>query len=85
MQYLNSILENKGFEVSILDNWLNSSMTNADVYEAIMKRKDEICFVGTSSYMLSNAPTIELIKSLRKTRLIFFQVDMARRLNQRFS
>jgi len=69
VQYLASILENQGFEVSILDNWLNSSMTNADVYEAIMKRKDEIRFVGTSSYMLSNAPTIELIKKLRKDKI----------------
>ena len=66
VQYLASVLESLDFEVSILDNWLDSSMTNKDVYEVIMKQKDDICFVGTSSYMLSNSPTIELITKLKE-------------------
>jgi tRNA A37 methylthiotransferase MiaB len=66
VQYLASILEDQGFEVLILDNWINSTITYDDVYTAIMERKDEICFVGTSSYMLSNASTKELVTKLKK-------------------
>jgi len=65
IQYLAAILTNRNFDVVIIDNWLDSSISDNDIFKCIKERKNEICFVGTSSYMLSNTPTLNLIKKLK--------------------
>jgi len=62
--YLASVLEEANFEVRIRDAWLNSSITTEDIYDEIIKNKERISFVGTSSYMLNNGVTCDLIKRL---------------------
>jgi len=69
LQYLASALETQNYKVSIIDNWLDSSVTHTDVLEEILQNKGDLCFVGTSSYMASNAPTLDLIRSLKKEKI----------------
>ena len=64
--YLAGVLEENNFEVRIRDAWLDSSISTEDIYNEIMDNKDRISFVGTSSYMLSNDVTCDLIKRLTK-------------------
>lgn len=66
IEYLKSSLVKKGFEVEIIDAWLNN--LNVDVvYEKIKQNIADILFVGISSYMSNTAPTIELIQKLKMT------------------
>lgn len=62
--YLARSLENAGYETIIRDLWLDDTFKYSDLKEEILKNKDKILFVGTSSYMLNNQPTCELLKFL---------------------
>ena len=64
IEYLKSSLVSKKFEVDIIDAWLNE-FDLEDVYKKIIQYKEEILFVGISSYMGNTEPTIELIKKLK--------------------
>ena len=65
IEYLKSSLVQKGYEVEIIDAWLNE-LEVEEVYESIIKQKDELLFVGISSYMSNTKPTIELIEKLKE-------------------
>ena len=65
VEYLASQLIENGYSVDIFDNWVDTTMSNEGIYQSVLKQKDDICFVGTSSYMMSNEPTIDLIQRLR--------------------
>ena len=47
--YLKSALQEKGYNVTVIDGWLNE-LSVEEVYERIIKDKD-ILYVGISSYM----------------------------------
>ena len=66
IEYLKSSLVEKGFEVEIIDAWLNNLDVDV-VYEKIKQQINDILFVGISSYMSNTAPTIELIQKLKIT------------------
>lgn len=66
IEYLKSSLAEKGFEVEIIDAWLNNLDVDV-VYEKIKQQINDILFVGISSYMSNTAPTIELIQKLKIT------------------
>ena len=65
IEYLKSSLVEKGYEVEIIDAWLNNLSVEV-VFEKIIQDKNDILFVGISSYMSNTAPTIELIQKLKK-------------------
>jgi len=65
IEYLKSSLIKRGYNVEIIDAWLNELEVDV-VYEMLAKEKDNILFVGISSYMSNTAPTIELMKRLKK-------------------
>ena len=54
----------KGYEVEIIDAWLNEYEVE-DVFKKIIQEKDKILFVGISSYMSNTIPTIELINKIK--------------------
>ena len=62
--YLKSSLLKKGYEVEIIDAWLNEYEVE-DVFKKIIQEKDKILFVGISSYMSNTIPTIELINKIK--------------------
>ena len=62
--YLKSALQEKGYNVTVIDGWLNE-LSVEEVYERIIKDKD-ILYVGISSYMSNTEPTIKLINMLKK-------------------
>lgn len=62
--YLKSSLVEHGYNVEIIDAWLNEYEVD-DVYEKLVREKDDILFVGISSYMSNTLPTIELISKLK--------------------
>lgn len=66
IEYLKSSLVEKGFEVEIIDAWLNNLDVDV-VYTKIMQEINDVLFVGISSYMSNTAPTIELIQKLKAT------------------
>jgi len=65
IEYLKSSLVQDGYNVEIIDAWLNEYSVS-EVYERLKKEKDSILFVGLSSYMSNTAPTIELIGKLKE-------------------
>ena len=62
--YLKSALQEKDYNVTVIDGWLNE-LSVEEVYEKIIKSKD-ILYVGISSYMSNTEPTIKLINMLKK-------------------
>ncbi len=66
IEYLKSSLLKEHFEVEIIDAWLNEYDVET-VYEKIIKEKDNILFIGISSYMSNTKPTVELINKLKET------------------
>lgn len=64
IQYLASSLVKSGFRVKVRDAWLDCSLDVSDVEREIVGDSEEVLFVGTSSYMLNNQPTCELISKL---------------------
>ena len=64
IEYLKASLEESGYDVLIIDGWLNEFSVD-EVYEKIIANKD-ILFVGISSYMSNTLPTINLIEKLKK-------------------
>ena len=66
VEYLASSLNNAGYHAEIRDLWMDESVTTEGLVKEILERKDEVLFVGTSSYMLNNKPTCELLKFLNK-------------------
>lgn len=64
IEYLKSALVKEGYEVEIIDAWLNE-LEVEDVYSKIISQKDKLLFVGISSYMSNTAPTIKLISMLK--------------------
>lgn len=62
--YLASVLEDAKFDVRIRDAWLDTSISTEDIFNEIIQNKDRVSFVGTSSYMLNNGVTCDLIKRL---------------------
>jgi radical SAM superfamily enzyme YgiQ (UPF0313 family) len=69
VEYLAAALTEKHYNVKILDNWLDNSLSNKDVLKTIIADKEKVLFVGTSSYMLSNEPTLGLIKKLNSEKI----------------
>lgn len=65
IEYLKSALVQSGYDTHIIDAWLNELDVD-EVFEEIIKDKDNILFVGISSYMSNTAPTIELIDKIKK-------------------
>lgn len=66
LEYLKSCLVEKNYDVKIIDAWLNE-LDVKTVYDEIMQDKDNILFVGISSYMSNTKPTLELIEMLKST------------------
>lgn len=62
--YLKSSLVKKGYEVEIIDAWLNEYDVDI-VFDKLIKDKDNILFVGISSYMSNTEPTVELMKKIK--------------------
>lgn len=65
IEYLKSSLVQAGYEVEIIDAWLNE-LEVEEVYERIISQKEKLLFVGISSYMSNTAPTIKLISTLKE-------------------
>lgn len=65
IEYLKSSLIKNKFDVEIIDAWLNELDVD-EVFDAIVKQKDDILFVGISSYMSNTKYTIDLINRLKK-------------------
>lgn len=65
IEYLKSSLVKNGYEVEIIDAWLNE-MEVEEVYKKIISQKDNLLFAGISSYMSNTAPTIKLISMLKE-------------------
>lgn len=65
IEYLKSKLCNDGYDTEIIDAWLNELEVD-DVFKKIMEEKDNILFIGISSYMSNTVPTIELIDRIKK-------------------
>lgn len=65
LEYLKSALVKEKYEVEIIDAWLNE-LEVEDVYKKIISQKNELLFIGISSYMSNTAPTIKLISMLKK-------------------
>lgn len=63
--YLKSSLVKAGYSVEIIDAWLNE-LEVEDVYNRIISQKEDILFVGISSYMSNTEPTINLISLLKQ-------------------
>ncbi|MBQ9280345.1 MAG: B12-binding domain-containing radical SAM protein [Clostridia bacterium] len=66
VEYLASVLMQEGYHVKIRDAWLNTDFGKEDILEEIIQEKENVLFVGTSSYMLSNDSTCDFIGKLRK-------------------
>lgn len=64
IEYLKSSLVKDGYEVEIIDAWLNE-LEVEEVYKRIISQKDNLLFIGISSYMSNTAPTIKLISMLK--------------------
>ncbi len=64
VQYLATALINNGFDAIIRDAWLDNNISTETILNEIINNKENIVFVGTSSYMLNNTPTCEFIKKL---------------------
>lgn len=64
IEYLKSSLVKEGYEVEIIDAWLND-LEVEKVYEQIITQKEKLLFVGISSYMYNTAPTVKLISMLK--------------------
>ena len=65
LEYLASSLEKNGYRVIIRDLWLDDSLKYNDLINEILSKKDQVLFVGTSSYMLNNQPTCEMLNILK--------------------
>ena len=65
IEYLKGALVKHGYQVEIIDAWLNEYDVK-HVYDKIINEKDDILFVGISSYMSNTKPTIELINLLKE-------------------
>lgn len=65
IEYLKSSLVKNGYEVEIIDAWLNE-LEVEEVYKRIISKKDNLLFVGISSYMSNTAPTVKLISMLKE-------------------
>lgn len=66
IEYLKSALVKDGYDVEIIDAWLNEFEVE-DVYEKIINQKDKLLFIGISSYMSNTAPTVKLISMLKNS------------------
>lgn len=65
IEYLKSSLVKEGYEVEIIDAWLNE-LEVEEVYKRIISQKENLLFVGISSYMSNTAPTVKLISMLKE-------------------
>lgn len=65
IEYLKSSLVKEGYNVEIIDAWLNEYDVKT-VYNKIISQENNILFIGISSYMSNTEPTIELISLLKK-------------------
>lgn len=63
IEYLKSSLQKKGYQVDIIDAWLNG-LEVEEVYKKIVI-EENILFVGISSYMSNTIPTVKLISMLK--------------------
>ena len=66
VEYLASILIKTGYEVKLRDAWLNTNITTESIENEIIADKSNVLFVGTSSYMLSNQNTCDMISRLAR-------------------
>ena len=64
IEYLKSSLVRNGYDVEIIDAWLNE-LEVEEVYNKIVSQEDKILFVGISSYMANTLPTVKLISLLK--------------------
>lgn len=64
IEYLKSSLTKEGYQVEIIDAWLNNLDVDT-VYKMIVEQEKRILFVGISSYMSNTKPTLELISKLK--------------------
>lgn len=65
IEYLKASLVKEGYVVEIIDAWLNE-LEVEEVYKQIIKKENELLFIGISSYMSNTEPTIKLISMLKK-------------------
>lgn len=61
--YLASNLRNNGYNVEIVDGWLNE-LDNDVIFKKIIS--EETLFVGFSSYMTNTLPTVNMIKKIKE-------------------
>lgn len=62
--YLKGALLKKGYDVEIIDAWLNELSVD-EVYDKIISNNN-LLFVGISSYMSNTKPSLELISKIKK-------------------
>ena len=65
LAYLKASLVKHKYDVEIIDGWLNEYDIET-VYNKIIVQKDELIFIGISSYMSNTKPTIELIDKIKR-------------------
>lgn len=65
IEYLKASLAKNGYNVEIIDAWLNE-LEVEEVYNRIIAQEENVLFVGISSYMSNTAPTIKLISLLKQ-------------------
>lgn len=65
IEYLKSSLVKNGYQVEIIDAWLNELEVDY-VYNKIISEEENILFVGISSYMSNTEPTVRLMQMLKK-------------------
>lgn len=64
IQYLASMLSSSGYRVKIRDAWLDDTLDDRQIEKKVLSEKEDVLFVGTSSYMLNNGATCDLINKL---------------------
>ena len=64
IEYLKSSLLEAGYDVKIIDAWLNE-LEVEDVFNYIKDNNENLLFVGISSYMSNTKPTIDLINKIK--------------------
>ena len=66
LSYLASVLRKSGYNVEIIDGWLES-LSDEEVLRKILDDK-EVTIVGVSCYMSNNDKSIELAKKIKRAR-----------------
>lgn len=69
IEYLASVLIKEGYEAKIRDTWIDNSINEEIVFHEIIQEKNDVLFVGVSSYMLNNDASCQLINKLNQNNI----------------